>query len=407
MSLSLPSLFPPLKEHKPLSTDSFLGKEDDAPHLCLLVSRLPQTRARVAQTGHKTSSQKVKLQVFGIAPEQYGDRMALFLQWKNLDFPVLMDPLNVLNVAAVPITLLVDESGVIRYRNPKAKDLKVFLSTDYPTSKDSLAKLPFANQQALDALQTQKSEDIQSALKALTQLDKSGKKPEYSFQAGVLARWLYDHGGSSEDFQIAVDLWSQALDERPGQYIWRRRIQQYGPRLDKPYPFYNWVTEARNDLQAAGKTPHPLQVEPSGSEVALPGKKGKTEQKARRFSDSNNKLSNESKLLEITVTTIPHTDDPKKGRLHLLLTPTDKGHWSSDAQEVELWYRPTKGDPIFLTSEVTALPADQETSSASRVLEGDFSLPKNPEGDLVLFYSLCETENAVCRFLKSEWPLDK
>ena len=92
---------------------------------------------------HKQTKELVaegKLQVFGIAPEQYGDRMALFLQWKELDFPVLMDPLNVLNVTAVPITLLVDESGMIRYRNPKPKDLKAFLSSDYP--KVRYSRLP-------------------------------------------------------------------------------------------------------------------------------------------------------------------------------------------------------------------------------------------------------------------------
>ena len=348
-----------------------------------------------------------KLQVLGIAPEQYGDRMALFLQWKKLDFPVLMDPLNVLNVAAVPITLLVDESGVIRYSNPKPKDLETFLSTDYAQSSDRSSDLPFANEQALRALQDQDPKKVEEAFKELKLLDQKGTKPEYSFQAGVLARWLYDHGGSSEDFQIAVDLWSQALEERPGQYIWRRRIQQYGPRLDKPYPFYNWVEEARKELQAAGKTPHPLQVEPSGSELAQPSKSGKQATKAPRYPDSKNRLPNESKLLGITVTTIPHTDDRKKGRLHLLLTPSKEGHWSSGAQEVELWYRPKSGAPIFLTSEITPLPADQETSSEPRVLEGDFSLPKNATGDLVLFFSLCETENAVCRFLKTELPIGK
>ena len=334
--------------------------------------------------------------------------MALFLQWKELDFPVLMDPLNVLNVEAVPITFLVDESGVIRYRNPKGKDLQTFLSTDYPEeSRKLVPPLRYANQQALNALQTEEPKEIENALEALKQLDKSGKNPEFTFQAGVLARWLYDHGGSREDFQIAVNLWRQALDERPGQYIWRRRIQQYGPRLDKPYPFYNWVAEARNELQAAGKTPHGLQVEPSGSEVAAPRRGKEQPPEARRFPDANDKLSNESELLEITVTTIPHTDDAKKGRLHLVLAPTAKGHWSSDAQEVELWYRPKEGSPAFLTDEVTPLPANLETSDEARVLEGDFSLPKNAGGDLVLFYSLCETENAVCRFLKSEWKLKK
>jgi len=43
-----------------------------------------------------------------------------------------------------------------------------------------------------------------------------------------------------EDFQKAVEQWSAALEIDPNQYIWCRRIQQYGPRLDKPYSFYDW-----------------------------------------------------------------------------------------------------------------------------------------------------------------------
>ncbi|MGJ8726491.1 MAG: TlpA family protein disulfide reductase [Roseibacillus sp.] len=345
-----------------------------------------------------------KLQVFGIAPEQYGDRMALFLQWKNLEFPVLMDPLNVLNVSAVPITLLVDESGVIRYRNPKPRDLKVFLDKEYPeTARVITPASPLGQEQALRALQNRDTAEIERAATMLALLSTSNKNPEFTFQSGVLARWLFDNGGDPENFQTAVHLWSDALAHRPGQYIWRRRIQQYGPRLDKPYPFYNWVIEARKDLQAAGKTPHPLQVEPSGSEVAAPRKKGEQGKESPNFPDPNNKLPHENALLEITTTTIPHTDAPEKGRLHLLLTPTENGHWSSDAQKVELWFRPEEGSPIFLTSEATSLPANLETSSLPRVLEGDFSLPQNSAGKLVLFYSLCETENAVCRFLKTEW----
>jgi hypothetical protein len=39
--------------------------------------------------------------------------------------------------------------------------------------------------------------------------------------------------------QKAVQYWTMALDMDSNQYIWRRRIQQYGPRLEKPYSFYD------------------------------------------------------------------------------------------------------------------------------------------------------------------------
>lgn len=60
----------------------------------------------------------------------------------------------------------------------------------------------------------------------------------------------------------------KALDLVP--YIFRRRIQQYGPRLDKPYPFYDWVSEARAAVLARGETPVEPRVEPGGAELAAP-----------------------------------------------------------------------------------------------------------------------------------------
>ena len=67
-----------------------------------------------------------------------------------------------------------------------------------------------------------------------------------------------------------MEHWGKALDIDPNQYIWRRRIQQYGPRLDKPYSFYDWVREARREIMARGETPAQLLLEPGGAEFAYP-----------------------------------------------------------------------------------------------------------------------------------------
>ena len=48
------------------------------------------------------------------------------------------------------------------------------------------------------------------------------------------------------------------------------RIQQYGPRLDKPYPFYDWVPTAIEEITARGETPVDLSVELVASEFAEP-----------------------------------------------------------------------------------------------------------------------------------------
>jgi len=67
----------------------------------------------------------------------------------------------------------------------------------------------------------------------------------------------------TQDFEKALKHWQIALDMNPSQYIWRRRIQQYGPRLDKPYSFYDWITQARKDILKRGETPVELNAEPS------------------------------------------------------------------------------------------------------------------------------------------------
>ena len=350
-----------------------------------------------------------KLQVYGIAPEQYPDRMALFLQWKELDFPVLVDPLNTLNVKAVPITLLVDQSGVIRYRNPRPAQLKTFLETDYPETKkaDQPATLhPLTKTMAKAIL----SNSLQADEQAFSVIERKKKQlkdsPALSFQAGVLARRLYDRNQEPELFQTAVDYWEAALQEVPSQYIWRRRIQQYGPRLDKPYPFYNWVEQARKEITARGETPVTLTTEPSGSEVAQPLRQ-QAKKPSLKYPDPKHSLPNSDTFLSIATTLIPHTDKKNQHRVHLKLSPKGSSHWSSDAQEAQLWLLPEKGEPIFLSAQASPLQATGDVSSESRTLEADLTLASKKGTKLVLFYSLCSDEDAVCRYLKTEWPMKK
>ncbi|MEM9943988.1 MAG: hypothetical protein AAF939_20690, partial [Planctomycetota bacterium] len=72
-----------------------------------------------------------ELAVVGLIQEQHPERTILFNQWKKIPMKLLADPLNQLEVAVVPITLLIDEQGTIRYRNPKPSDVTTFLSKDY------------------------------------------------------------------------------------------------------------------------------------------------------------------------------------------------------------------------------------------------------------------------------------
>ncbi|RMG79652.1 MAG: hypothetical protein D6712_19335, partial [Chloroflexi bacterium] len=81
-----------------------------------------------------------KLQIIGIIEEQHPDRCKLFMQWKQMDFPVLVDAFNLLDVQIVPMALLLDEYGVIRLIHPDIEKLdaieKAILDQSYPPPAD-------------------------------------------------------------------------------------------------------------------------------------------------------------------------------------------------------------------------------------------------------------------------------
>ena len=115
------------------------------------------------------------------------------------------------------------------------------------------------------------------------------------FRLGVAHRARYDSGGRQpDDFREAVEHWEAALDADPNNYIWRRRIQQYGPRLEKPYPFYDWVPTARAALEARGEVPPPLVVEPGGAEFAEPTRTFVTSDGALPEPDPDDRICHDS-----------------------------------------------------------------------------------------------------------------
>ena len=73
--------------------------------------------------------QQGKVRMVGIIEEQHPARARLFLQWKNMDWPVMVDSLNLLGVSVVPITLLIDEAGIVRAVRPKPEEFREFLAT--------------------------------------------------------------------------------------------------------------------------------------------------------------------------------------------------------------------------------------------------------------------------------------
>lgn len=198
------------------------------------------------------------------------------MQWKRMDWPILVDALNVYAVSAVPITYAIDEAGIVKLVNPNPEDLDAFLAapaaapgTRREATRPDLGKLRaethsrsaaawrlYADALFLWGGDARASDTIAAYERALA-LDPSHGAT--LFRLGVALRRRHDTATRRPgDFQGAARRWAAALDSDPNQYVWRRRIQQFGPRLDKPYPFYDWVEEARAAIRARGELPRPL-----------------------------------------------------------------------------------------------------------------------------------------------------
>ena len=295
------------------------------------------------------------------------------MQWKQMDWPVLADPFNELGIKVVPITLLIDRHGIIRYKNPKDKDLATFLESEYQDdAKPSAAK---------------------------------STPPGYAeFVKGVEYRQRFDSPEREPgDFENAIDQWSKALALDPDQYIWRRRIQQYGPRLDKPYSFYDWVAEARKDIIARGETPIKLTAEPGGSEFAYPEKNSATAA-PRKHPDPEGKVSRDSTpLVTLQPTIVPSTKGNGEAvRVHLRMTPNAarEVHWTDEAGPPEFFLEPGSDSYVY---DFQAPPA---VGDGERVIEFEIrpakgkQLPEEIRG--AVFYFICEDVGGVCQYLRND-----
>lgn len=215
------------------------------------------------------------------------------------------------------------------------------------------------------------------------------------------------------DFQRAVQGWETALTGRPNQYIWRRRIQQYGPRLMKPYPFYDWVTQAEAEIQARDETPIALRVRPSGAEIARPSKQFVVSNVETVSPDPHGRIHlDEQGLIETSVTTVPTL--AKAGstvRVHVTFVPNAKlkAHWNNESEPLQLWVDTVAGATIerqLLSSPLVPYPQSNEV----RRLDVEVKLPPTATSRVTLdayaLYYICEDVDGVCMYLRQDIPIE-
>ena len=199
------------------------------------------------------------------------------------------------------------------------------------------------------------------------------------FRLGVCYRQRYESPERRPgDFQAAVTSWGQALDLDPNQYIWRRRIQQYGPRLDQPYSFYDWVTEAEKAIVARGETPIKLTVRPAGAEIAYPVKVFPAAKLEVRGLDPDGKIQRDKEaLIQAEIIFAPARVRPGQSvKVHVVLRPdpAKKAHWNNEAEPLRVWIEPPEGWQISEQLLKAAAPREA-VSGEERALNFELKSP--------------------------------
>lgn len=219
------------------------------------------------------------------------------MQWQQMDFPILRDPLNVTDDRAVPIKYLLDESGVVRsprrfqptmieslieqmdrregapQRSPRSPRSMAAQSIEALAMEALAADASAGGLRRLGEARFYRERDLDGAIDAFRKAESLSNDGRAGFRLGAALRRRFESAGRRPgDFAAAVAAWTRARRANRGQYIWMRRLQQYGPRMTKPYDFFGWVAEARRAIRARGETPVDLAVEPCGAECAEPAR---------------------------------------------------------------------------------------------------------------------------------------
>lgn len=373
-----------------------------------------------------------KLVIVGVVEEQHPDRCRLFLQWQQIGWPMMHDPINRLGQHAVPIITAIDEHGIVRLKRPNPDTIeRDFLEQRFPRPEGvpAIGDASPPNRGALLAAAKRRNsaeawrdyadaevlwggaQGVEAAIAAYGRaLARAPEEPALQFRLGVCYRMRYDSPRRrAGDFQKALDAWQTALEQDPDRYIWRRRIQQYGPRLEKPYPFYDWVSHARAAIRARGERPVALTAEPSGAEIAAP-LRSFTEGAAAVEPDPLDRIRrDDGQYVRVESAVAPARLKPgATARVHLVFRTVAKhrAHWNNEAEPLRVWVRPPAGWGI--DQRLIELPNPRAaTSTEVREVNFELRVPEHaPPGNTPLvayaLYNVCEDEAGQCLYRRQD-----
>ena len=298
-----------------------------------------------------------------------------------------------MGVAVVPIFIGIDEHGIVRNTKLRPGGLEKFLAQEFdapenvaPTldketnfvklaAEDSSSEnLCLAGDQEM-LFRTSKSKSYDKAIAAYeAALEKEPKNGTILFRLGAAYRQRYDEQSHDDaDFDLASKYWTMALASNPGQYIWRRRIEQYGPRLQKPYPFYDWVGTAIKEIKERGDTPVELTVELTQSELADRSKPNYANEDAKPES-TEDITRDDGEFISIESTMVPgYVEAGKPATIHMRLVPTG-AKWNNESTPLTVW---VESDGAKLSKQLLTFDnPNKPDSKENRSLEFDILVDK-------------------------------
>lgn len=379
-----------------------------------------------------------RLVVLGIIQEQHPDRAKLYRQWKQFDWPILVDSLNRYDVSAVPIAVAIDEEGIVRQTkfNPESY-IHQFMKQSKSFDRSKVLP-PIAVRQNVDQLSAhaqnvgtadawKKLGDAYFDIGGNVGLDRAidayematkidTKNGQSHFRLGVaLKRRSETPFKKKGDAQAAIEKWGRALDINPNQYIWRRRIQQYGPRLDKPYNFYYWVDEARQEIAGRGERPIRLRVEPVGSEIQQPTKlvsnRGKTAHPNR---DAKGRITRDQyQMVQIESTVTPARVKPGhwlRVQSNFQVNQKSMPYWNNEAKDLYVWVDVPNGFEMGEGNLMFTNPPRPETQEP-RAIEFEIKVNKGlPTGaykfPAYALYYVCQKRGGQCAYLRQDFTIN-
>ncbi len=363
-----------------------------------------------------------ELVVLGVVQEQHAERTRLYKQWRQFDFPIAQDPITKLGLAVVPVFVGIDEYGIVRETKIRPDGLEAFVNQKYDAPEQPAAKLDASVDYGYLAKAESSKENwklwgdeelmfkphgdnsysnaIAAYRLALTADPNDG---ELLFRLGVAYRKRYDELSQDDaEFDQASICWTKALAQNPNQYIWRRRIEQYGPRQKKPYPFYDWIDDAIAEIRERGEDPIELKVALTQSEMA--GRSKPDYEAEFENPDPESKITlDENEYIRVESTLVPGTAKAgEPATMHLRLVPVN-AKWNNESEPLKVWI---ESDDAKLSQRLLDYENSAEANSQeNRQLEFDLVVKKGAGECTVRGYALYNVclEDGVCLYRRQDF----